>query len=65
MHSLTPGQVAKKLGVSRQQVHKWLAAGRIKHRRLENGDRLIEPEHAKKPKVLPPGRPKHAPENGA
>jgi excisionase family DNA binding protein len=56
MNKLTPGQVAAKLGVSRQQIDKWLRAGRIRHVVLENGARLIERKHAKKPKAEKPGR---------
>ncbi len=55
MRKLTPGQVAKKLGVSRQQIDKWLRAGRIRHVTLENGDRLIEPHDARKPAVAKTG----------
>jgi excisionase family DNA binding protein len=53
---LTPGQVAVKLGVSRQQIDKWLRSGRIKHVVLENGARLIERRDAKKPTLMKPGR---------
>ena len=52
---LTPGQVAELLGVSRQQIDKWLRAGRIKHIVLENGARLIERRHAKRPAPVKPG----------
>lgn len=47
---LTPGQVATKLGVTRQQIDKWLRAGLIKHEVLANGARLITNRDAKKPK---------------
>lgn len=52
---LTPGQVATLLGVTRQQIDKWLRANRIKHTVLENGARLIERRHARKPKPVKPG----------
>ncbi len=54
-NKLSPGQVAKLLGVSRQQIDKWLRAGRIKHETLANGCRLIAKHDAKKPKAQKPG----------
>jgi len=52
---LTVSQVAAKLAVSRQQVEKWLHAGRMACVEV-GGRRLVEPRHARKPKRLPPGR---------
>lgn len=52
---LTPGQVAKKLGVARNQVDRWLRSGRMPCLTLENGDRLIEARHARRPKYIKPG----------
>ncbi len=54
-NKLTPGQVAKLLEVSRQQIDKWLRAGRIKCETLANGDRLIARRDAKRPAVQKPG----------
>ncbi len=54
-NKLSPGQVAKLLGVSRQQIDKWLRAGRIKHEVLANGCRLIAKRDAKKPTAGKPG----------
>lgn len=47
-NKLTVGQVAEKLKVTRQQIHKWLKAGRIKFEWL-GSQRYIKPEDAKKP----------------
>jgi excisionase family DNA binding protein len=58
MTYLKPVEVAQRLGVSKQQVQKWLDAGRIKSVRIA-GMRLIAERHAKKPKPLKPG-PKRA-----
>lgn len=55
MNKLTPGQVATLLGVTRQQIDKWLRAGRIKHEVLANGARLIAWRDAKKPEAKKPG----------
>lgn len=52
---LTPGQVAKKLGVARNQVDRWLRSGRMPCVTLENGARLIEPRNARVPKAIKPG----------
>lgn len=61
---LTPGEVAEKLGVSRQQVLKYLNGGRIKAVRI-GGRRLIDRRDVVKPERLKPGpKPRAIPENG-
>jgi excisionase family DNA binding protein len=52
---LSPGKVAAKLGVSRQQIDKWLRAGRIKHT-LIGGTRYVRLRDVKKPRPAKPGR---------
>ena len=52
---LSTGQVADKLSVSRQQVDKWLRAGRIKHITIA-GTRYVRQVDAKKPPRQKPGR---------
>lgn len=48
---LTIREAAEKLGVTRQQIDKWLAAGRIPYVTLENGARMIEARYLRaKPK---------------
>lgn len=52
---LTSGQVAEKLGVSRQRVAIWLREGRIRSVEVA-GMRLVRPRDARRPKPQPPGR---------
>ena len=54
MKLLTPGEVAERLGISRQMVVKYLDAGRIPFV-LVNGRRRIEEKHARKPAPRKPG----------
>ena len=48
---LTVGQVAEKLGVTRQQIDKWLKSGRIKYEWIGPA-RYVRPEDCKKPVPL-------------
>lgn len=55
---LTVGEVAARLGVSRECVHQWIGEGRIRvTMTLGNGLRLIETQDAVRPKPLRRGRP--------
>ena len=54
-NKLTVGQVAEKLQVSRQQIDKWLKAGRMKFEWIGPA-RYVKPEHAVKPEPMKPGR---------
>jgi excisionase family DNA binding protein len=54
---LRPSEVAEKLGVSRQQIDKWLKAGRIPFVWF-GPERRIKPSDARKPAELRPGRKK-------
>lgn len=51
---LTIAEVAAKLGVSRQQILKYIASGRMPFIEL-GGRKFVEPRHAKKPAARPPG----------
>ena len=52
---LTITEAATRLHRSRQLIHRWVKAGRIKSKRIA-GRHLIDARHCKLPVFLPPGR---------
>jgi excisionase family DNA binding protein len=51
---LTVGQVARKLGVTRQMIDEWMRQGRIKHTWI-GLQRFVAPQDAVKPEPIKPG----------